>query len=44
MSATSEIRELKRVKTAPTKPKDVPKHQDLVDYKHAVAGQLVVSH
>lgn len=38
MSSTSEIRELKRVKTAPTKPKDVPKHQDLVDYKHAVAG------
>ncbi|KAI3337652.1 SAICAR synthase-like protein [Ustulina deusta] len=38
MSATPELRELKRVKTAPAKPKDVPKHQDLVDYKHAVAG------
>ncbi|KAI0431033.1 SAICAR synthase-like protein [Xylaria sp. FL1042] len=38
MSATSELRELKRVKTAPAKPKGVPKHQDLVDYKHAVAG------
>ncbi|KAI1150854.1 SAICAR synthase-like protein [Nemania diffusa] len=39
MSATPpELRELKRVKTAPVKPKHVPKHQDLVDYKHAVAG------
>ncbi|KAI0206389.1 SAICAR synthase-like protein [Astrocystis sublimbata] len=38
MPATSEIRELKRVKTAPAKPKDVPKHQDLIGYKHAVAG------
>ncbi|KAJ2969783.1 hypothetical protein NUW58_g9897 [Xylaria curta] len=38
MSATPELRELKRVKTAPPKPKDVPKHQDLVNYKHAVAG------
>ncbi|KAI1430285.1 SAICAR synthase-like protein [Xylaria sp. FL1777] len=38
MSATPELRELKRVKTAPPKPKHVPKHQDLVDYKHAVAG------
>ncbi|RWA10415.1 hypothetical protein EKO27_g4699 [Xylaria grammica] len=38
MSATPELRELKRVKTAPAKPKEVPKHQDLVDYKHAVAG------
>ncbi|KAI0538007.1 inositol polyphosphate kinase-domain-containing protein [Xylaria digitata] len=38
MSATPELRELKRVKTAQTKPKEVPKHQDLVDYKHAVAG------
>ncbi|KAI0408978.1 SAICAR synthase-like protein [Xylaria palmicola] len=38
MSTTPELRELKRVKTAPAKPKDVPKHQDLVDYKHAVAG------
>ncbi|KAI3318709.1 SAICAR synthase-like protein [Xylariaceae sp. AK1471] len=38
MSATPELRDLKRVKTAPAKPKDVPKHQDLVGYKHAVAG------
>ncbi|KAK5628433.1 hypothetical protein RRF57_004148 [Xylaria bambusicola] len=39
MSPTpEELRELKRVKTAPAKPKDVPKHQDLVGYKHAVAG------
>ncbi|KAI0860742.1 SAICAR synthase-like protein [Xylaria cubensis] len=38
MLATPELRELKRVKTAPAKPKDVPKHQDLIDYKHAVAG------
>ncbi|KAI0447001.1 SAICAR synthase-like protein [Xylaria telfairii] len=38
MSATSELRELKRVKTAPPKPRGVPKHQDLVGYKHAVAG------
>ncbi|KAI1369701.1 SAICAR synthase-like protein [Xylaria arbuscula] len=39
MSPTpEELRELKRVKTAPVKPKDVPKHQDLVGYKHAVAG------
>ncbi|TGJ80180.1 hypothetical protein E0Z10_g8578 [Xylaria hypoxylon] len=38
MSATPELRELKRVKTAPAKPKEVPKHQDLIDYKHAVAG------
>ncbi|KAJ8130933.1 hypothetical protein O1611_g2694 [Lasiodiplodia mahajangana] len=38
MSTTPEIRELKRVKTAPPKPKHVPKHQDLVNYKHAVAG------
>lgn len=38
MSATPELRELKRVKTAPPRPKDVPKHQDLVNYKHAVAG------
>ncbi|RYC63029.1 hypothetical protein CHU98_g3192 [Xylaria longipes] len=38
MTATSELPELKRVKTAPAKPKHVPKHQDLVDYKHAVAG------
>ena len=43
MSPTpEELRELKRVKTAPAKPKDVPKHQDLVGYKHAVAGQSVV--
>ncbi|KAI0489798.1 SAICAR synthase-like protein [Xylaria cf. heliscus] len=38
MPATSELRDLKRVKTAPAKPKGVPKHQDLVNYKHAVAG------
>ncbi|KAI1133703.1 SAICAR synthase-like protein [Nemania abortiva] len=38
MSTTPERRELKRVKTAPPKPKHVPKHQDLVNYKHAVAG------
>ncbi|KAI0971426.1 SAICAR synthase-like protein [Xylaria arbuscula] len=38
MSTTPELRELKRIKTAQAKPKDVPKHQDLVDYKHAVAG------
>ncbi|KAI0458770.1 SAICAR synthase-like protein [Xylaria acuta] len=38
MSATPELRELKRVKTAPVRPKGIPKHQDLVDYKHAVAG------
>ncbi|KAI0525867.1 SAICAR synthase-like protein [Xylaria bambusicola] len=39
MSPTpEELRELKRAKTAPVKPKDVPKHQDLVGYKHAVAG------
>ncbi|KAI1189989.1 SAICAR synthase-like protein [Nemania serpens] len=38
MSATPELRELKRVKTAPPRPKGVPKHQDLVNYKHAVAG------
>ncbi|GAP84789.1 putative inositol polyphosphate multikinase [Rosellinia necatrix] len=38
MAAAPELRELKRAKTAPVKPKDIPKHQDLVDYKHAVAG------
>ncbi|KAI0106180.1 SAICAR synthase-like protein [Nemania sp. FL0031] len=38
MSTTPEMRELKRVKTVPPKPKHVPKHQDLVNYKHAVAG------
>ncbi|KAI1826404.1 SAICAR synthase-like protein [Xylaria intraflava] len=38
MLSNSGLRELKRVKTTPTKPKGVPKHQDLVDYKHAVAG------
>ncbi|KAI1306917.1 SAICAR synthase-like protein [Xylaria venustula] len=38
MSTTPELRELKRIKTVQAKPKDVPKHQDLVDYKHAVAG------
>jgi len=43
MPAVADLRELKRVKTAPVKPKGVPSHQDLVDYKHAVAGQLVAS-
>ncbi|KAI1170646.1 SAICAR synthase-like protein [Nemania sp. FL0916] len=37
-TSTSDLRELKRVKTAPLKPRDVPKQQDLVNYKHAVAG------
>ncbi|KAI1431203.1 SAICAR synthase-like protein [Xylaria sp. CBS 124048] len=38
MSSNQGVRELKRVKTNSAKSRDVPKHQDLVDYKHAVAG------
>ncbi|KAI2635153.1 SAICAR synthase-like protein [Xylaria nigripes] len=38
MSSNQSMPEQKRVKTTPTKPRGVPKHQDLINYKHAVAG------
>ncbi|KAI1811376.1 SAICAR synthase-like protein [Poronia punctata] len=38
MAAASDMRELKRVKTTSGKPRGLPSHEDLVDYKHAVAG------
>ncbi|KAI0150356.1 inositol polyphosphate multikinase [Xylariaceae sp. FL1272] len=34
----SAARDLKRVRTAPLKPREVPRQEDLVDYNYAVAG------